>query len=634
MVALEQPSHVFGHGLLTPRAQCLGGHPYFVAAPPASMTASQRLRIDLTRVSHKFDPRNISQTCSQWFKFPNSREKCFLENGAGHMTWMTSHTKKIFVSVPTNPKRRKMWLQLARRDPKNVLSHTNIFMCEDHFDMEQDTTNYLKYKMGFSQKILLRDEAVPTKFHCQEDRKRRLSLKLDLLEKRSLKGKEEVFTTETEVESIQQLDNIIQDAVMLEETSKTQEKETSTETIITLEKSVQVTTKVTKHFRSKAVQVRIQNKSISTSPLKVCTTSSFTSPFKIEPCRLQPSQSGAVKAVKKKIVLEDDKSDSEISCLESGHSSPFVPTATSSSSKMTDSESNATETEDMEKLQCLKNTMRLIENKPTMYIGISKDCYFLIQLIHKHTNIRIEHILLCLKKIRLNSTFSELEDNFGISLSYASKIFLSNISILSSVLNPFIVALDKKNIIKNLPIAFRHNHYNVSCIIDCLEIDIQKPSKALYQALTWSDYKKGNTVKYLISCTPNGLVNYVSQGFGGRTSDVTIVENCSFLNGLQPGTIILADRGFKHLEPLLQAKGMKLLRPPSVRAGAKLTKSEVKQTKIIASLRIHIERVIRRLREFHMLKQHSVINTNICRVLDHIIIIACALINLQDSLIK
>ncbi|KAF9408121.1 hypothetical protein HW555_012095 [Spodoptera exigua] len=479
--------------------------------------------------------------------------------------------EKIFVSVPTNPKRRKMWLQLARRDPKNVLSHTNIFMCEDHFDMEQDTTNYLKYKMGFSQKILLRDEAVPTKFHCQEDRKRRLSPEAGPSREAFLKRQrrslvteclESQSTTETEVESIQQLDNIIQDAVMLEETSKTQEKETSTETIITLEKSVQVTTKVTKHFRSKAVQVRIQNKSISTSPLKVCTTSSFTSPFKIEPCRLQPSQSGAVKAVKKKIVLEDDKSDSEISCLESGHSSPFVPTATSSSSKMTDSE--------------------------------------------------------------------KLEDNFGISLSYASKIFLSNISILSSVLNPFIVALDKKNIIKNLPIAFRHNHYNVSCIIDCLEIDIQKPSKALYQALTWSDYKKGNTVKYLISCTPNGLVKYVSQGFGGRTSDVTIVENCSFLNGLQPGTIILAGLYTWNLYFRQKNEIIKHL----LRAGAKLTKSEVKQTKIIASLRIHIERVIRRLREFHMLKQHSVINTNICRVLDHIIIIACALINLQDSLIK
>lgn len=254
--------------------------------------------------------------------------------------------------------------------------------------------------------------------------------------------------------------------------------------------------------------------------------------------------------------------------------------------------------------------------------------------MHKHTNIKVEHILLCLKKIRLNSTFSELEDNFGISLSYASKLFLANIPIISSFLRPFIVNLDKKLIKRNLPIAFRHNYHNVSCIIDCLEIDIQKPSKALHQALTWSEYKKGNTVKYLISCTPNGLVNYVSQGFGGRTSDVTIVENCNFLDGLQQETCILADRGFKHLEQILYGRGIKLLRPPSVNAGAKLSKIEVRQTKIIASLRIHIERVIRRLREFHMLKQHSVINTNILRVLDHVIIIACALINLQDSLIK
>lgn len=43
--------------------------------------------------------------------------------------------QKVFVSVPTNPKKRNKWLQLARRDPKSILSHTNVFMCEDHFDV-------------------------------------------------------------------------------------------------------------------------------------------------------------------------------------------------------------------------------------------------------------------------------------------------------------------------------------------------------------------------------------------------------------------------------------------------------------------------------------------------------------------
>lgn len=40
--------------------------------------------------------------------------------------------------------------------------------------MEKDTINYMQFKMGFSKKILLADEAVPKKFHCQEDRKSRM----------------------------------------------------------------------------------------------------------------------------------------------------------------------------------------------------------------------------------------------------------------------------------------------------------------------------------------------------------------------------------------------------------------------------------------------------------------------------
>ena len=41
---------------------------------------------------------------------------------------------KLFVPVSTNPKRRKMWLQLTRNS-KSVLSHLNVFMCEDQLDV-------------------------------------------------------------------------------------------------------------------------------------------------------------------------------------------------------------------------------------------------------------------------------------------------------------------------------------------------------------------------------------------------------------------------------------------------------------------------------------------------------------------
>lgn len=281
-----------------------------------------------------------------------------------------------------------------------------------------------------------------------------------------------------------------------------------------------------------------------------------------------------------------------------------------------------------------QSTLRLIRVRPRFYIGIPKNCYFLVEIIQNQTCIPLEHILLCLKKIRLDTKFTELGNKFGLSVSYASKIFKKNVPLIAKALSCFIIKSNKSTIEQNLPIAFRHKYRHIDCIIDCLEIEIQKPLKSVNQALTWSEYKKANTIKYLISSTPDGIINYISPGYGGRISDVSLVEDCNFLDQLEPGVSILADRGFKHIEQLLLQKGFNLVRPPSVSANLKLSKAEARKTKEIASLRIHIERVIRRLREFSMLKPHSVVNTNLIKFLDDCVVISCALINIQDSIIK
>ena len=44
------------------------------------------------------------------------------------------------------------------------------------------------------------------------------------------------------------------------------------------------------------------------------------------------------------------------------------------------------------------------------------------------------------------------------------------------------------------------------------------------KAVTWSTYKHHNTVKYLISITPQGTVSFISKGYGGRASDKYIAE--------------------------------------------------------------------------------------------------------------
>lgn len=69
-------------------------------------------------------------------------------------------------------------------------------------------------------------------------------------------------------------------------------------------------------------------------------------------------------------------------------------------------------------------------------------------------------------------------------------------------------------------------------------------------------------------------------------------------------------------------------------AGEKLTKNEVLLTKQIASLRIHIERVIKRLREFNLIKPFSCVHHDLIKYLDQILVVACGVVNLQTELIK
>lgn len=68
---------------------------------------------------------------------------------------------------------------------------------------------------------------------------------------------------------------------------------------------------------------------------------------------------------------------------------------------------------------------------------------------------------------------------------------------------------------------------SIAVIIDCYEIAIEKPCNMKAKAQTWSSYKNKNTVKYLIVLTPQGVISYISEGWGDRASDKHITENCN-----------------------------------------------------------------------------------------------------------
>ena len=92
--------------------------------------------------------------------------------------------------------------------------------------------------------------------------------------------------------------------------------------------------------------------------------------------------------------------------------------------------------------------------------------------------------------------------------------------------------------------AFKNEFPHCVAIIDCFEINIERPSDLGARNKTYSHYKSHNTMKYLIAISPLGFISYISRGWGGRVSDKYMTEHCGILDKILPGDVILADRGF------------------------------------------------------------------------------------------
>ncbi|XP_077518758.1 uncharacterized protein LOC144128859 [Amblyomma americanum] len=86
--------------------------------------------------------------------------------------------------------------------------------------------------------------------------------------------------------------------------------------------------------------------------------------------------------------------------------------------------------------------------------------------------------------------------------------------------------------LQNADLAFRFN-VDVAVIIDCFEIKIERPSSYWARSETWSTYKGSNTAKYLIGIAPQGIVTFISEGWGGRkmgicTPDKVVSDRTNF----------------------------------------------------------------------------------------------------------
>ena len=211
-----------------------------------------------------------------------------------------------------------------------------------------------------------------------------------------------------------------------------------------------------------------------------------------------------------------------------------------------------------------------------------------------------EHeFFLVLVRLRLGLLEEDLAYRFHLSQSHISRICITWFDFLHSYFRMLPIWPSRSCIDDTMPKCFREIYPTTRVIVDCTELFLEMPSSVRSQSVTFSNYKHHNTAKGLIGIAPSGAVTFVSDLYAGRSSDKQITMECGILDILEEGDTIMADKGFDIACDLPQ--GVKLNIPPFLRSNKFLSVDDERATRKIASLRIHVERAIRRLKTFRIL---------------------------------
>ena len=201
----------------------------------------------------------------------------------------------------------------------------------------------------------------------------------------------------------------------------------------------------------------------------------------------------------------------------------------------------------------------------------------------------MDELFLTLMRLRLGLLQRDIGYRFGICQSSVSRIILAWVQFLYQRFDGLkeMMFTSRTQVKRNLPKCFK-KFKNIRTIIDCTEIFVQQAGDFGRQGNLYSSYKGRSTLKVLVGIAPNGGIMYVSDVFEGSISDREIVKQSGFLDKLDKGDLVMADRGFT-IQDLLLKKQVELNIPPFLNGRDCFTPQEEAKTKSIAKVRIHVE---------------------------------------------
>jgi len=210
-------------------------------------------------------------------------------------------------------------------------------------------------------------------------------------------------------------------------------------------------------------------------------------------------------------------------------------------------------------------------------------------------------------RLRCGFPIEDLAVRYNVHKSSISRKFISWSNYLYFLLGSINIWPSREKIQEHIPQEFHNCYPNTRIIIDCTELYTERPSSLVLQSQTYSSYKSHNTWKGLVGIAPNGAITFVSSLYSGCRSDIEITKLCGLLDLMESGDQNMADKGFI-LNKLLESTGVSIVSPHFLCSDGQFTAEQVADNQRIARLRIHVERHIKRVKEYRLFNGNTPLN--------------------------
>ncbi|KAM4740444.1 uncharacterized protein FYW61_002183 [Anableps anableps] len=203
-----------------------------------------------------------------------------------------------------------------------------------------------------------------------------------------------------------------------------------------------------------------------------------------------------------------------------------------------------------------------------------------------HSLQPVDELFLFLNYLALGSKQQDLADRYSLQPSTVSWLITSWSSFLYSLLGSVRIWIPEEQVRKSLPAEFK-DYPDTTVILDRTELRCQRPSSCVLRSEGFPTDKPRCTVKGLVGIAPHGAVTFISELYAGSIGDEQITRESGILTLLAPGMAVMVDRGFL-IDDIIPCK---LYRPAFAPAAG------VRETQATAHLRVHVERLVRRVKE-------------------------------------